>query len=195
MRRMIKTFVLICTALVTLNANASDILSVKIENESTIHVSLEHALKGQKLYLKNYEGEVLFTMTLAADQSFQKTFDLTLVKDGIYFVETETAFDIKVTPVVKNAQGVALIDTSVKLLFKPTIKVKKGMIHILFNNIEGNKVTLSINDEEGIELHEEQISNQEYVIKRAFNFAEVPSGKYTIHFTTGDRTFKEEVSI
>lgn len=195
MRRMIKTCLLILVVLVSLNAKASDILSVKVGNASTIHVSLQNALKGQKLYLKNYSGNVIFNMTLTEDKSYQKTFDLALLTDGIYFVETETAFDIKVTPVVKNSKGVALINESVNVIFKPTVKEEKGMIHVLLNNIEKSPVILSVYDNEGVLLHTERISDKEYIIKRTYNFTKVPSGEYSLYFRLRDRVFTETVSI
>ncbi|MBQ4821955.1 hypothetical protein [Aquimarina sp. MMG016] len=195
MRRVINLCVLICAVVFSTSMKAADVLSVKIGTASTIHVSLSNAAIGQQLYLKSYEGDILFNVTLQPEKTFVKSFDLELLQDGIYFVETETEFEIKVTPVLKNNKGVALINNSVTTIFKPAIDKDNGMINVMFTNAEKSQVNLYIYDKEDVLLHEEVISKNEDIIKRSFDFSKVPSGEYKVYFKLKDRTFIERVSI
>ncbi len=195
MKRVIKVSLFVCAILVSTMVKASDVLSVKIENSSTINVSLFNISKGQKLYLKDYSGAVLFNVTLDAMSSYKKYFNLNTVKDGIYFVETETEYDVKVTPVLKNPQGVALINNSLVTIFKPKVAVKNKMVRVMYTKVEKSPLHVAIYDREGYELYSEDSNDDEVIFERTYQFADVPSGKYFIYFSYKDREFKTEVSI
>ncbi len=195
MKRVINLSLLVCAILFSTVMKASDIMSVKIENSSTLNVSLSNISKGQKLYLKNYSGKILFDITLDAMPSYRKYFNLNTVKDGIYFVETETEFDIKVTPVLKNPQGIALINNSVITVFKPKILVENSMVRVMLTRSEKLPLSVSIYDSAGVMLFAEKVKNDDLIFERAYNFSGVPSGKYLINFDLKDRKFSKEISI
>ncbi|MEW7292910.1 PPC domain-containing protein [Aquimarina sp. 2304DJ70-9] len=195
MKRVINLSLLICAILFSTIVNASDVLSVKIENSSTINVSLSNTSQGQKLYLKDYSGAVLFNITLDAVSSYRKYFNLSTVEDGIYFVETETEFDIKVTPVLKNPKGIALINNSAITVFKPKVDVENTIVKVMLNRVEKSPLSISIYDREGVMLFSEKAKDDELIFQRTYSFSDVPSGKYIIYFSLKDRKFIKEVSI
>ncbi len=195
MKRVINLSLFVCAILFSTMVKASDILSVKIENSSTINVSLSNISKGQKLYLKDYSGTILFNVTLDAMPSYTKYFNMNTVEDGIYFVETETEFDIKVTPVLKNIKGVSLINNSAITVFKPKILVENTKVRVLFTRTEKSPLSVSIYDIDGFKVFNEKVDDDTLIFQRSYDFSEVPYGKYTIHFVLKDRTFIKEVSI
>ncbi len=195
MKRVINLSLLVCAILFSTIVNASDVLSVKIENSSTINVSLSNISSGQKLYLKDYSGTILYNITLEAMPSYTKYFNLNTVGNGIYFVETETEFDIKVTPVLKNAQGIALINDSSVTVFKPKVRIDNTLVRVMFTRVEESPLDVSIYDEDGNMLSNENVEDDELIFQRAYNFSAVPPGEYTIHFSLKDRKFIREVSI
>ncbi len=196
MKRVMNLCLLVaCTVLLSTTAKASDVMSVKIENSSTLNVSLSNISKGQKLYLKNYSGKVLFDITLDAMPLYRKYFDFNTVKDGIYFVETETEFDVKVTPVVKNEKGIALINQSVITVFKPKVLVENSLVRVMLTRSEKSPLHVSIYDREGVMLFRENVEEGTTIFERAYNFSGVPSGKYLIRFDLRDRKFVKEISI
>lgn len=195
MKRVINLSLLVCAFLLSTVMNASDVLSVKIENASTINVSLSNISKGQKLYLKDYSGTILFNVTLDEMPSYRKYFNFETVENGVYFVETETEFDIKVTPVLKNPHGVALINNSAVTVFKPKVHVENAMVRVMHTRIEKSPLHISIYDTEGERLFNEKAADNTPIFQRTYNFSNVPSGKYLIYFTLKDRQFIKEVSI
>ncbi len=174
---------------------ASDVLSVKIENSSTINVSLTNTAKGQKLYLKDYSGTILFNMTLEATSSYRKYFNLSAVNNGIYFVETETEFNLRITPVIKNEKGIALIDNSAITIFKPKVLVENSIVKTMMVTAEKSPLYISVYDNDGILLIKEKIEEEGPIFQRAYDFSEVPTGKYIMYFSIKDRTFTKEVNI
>ncbi|WP_299440690.1 hypothetical protein [uncultured Aquimarina sp.] len=194
MRRVIN-LCLITLVIITSNiANAAGRVSVEITNSSMVNVSLTEVVKGEKLFLKDYYGEILFNVTLEATPTYQKYFNLNNVPEGVYFVETESEYEIKVTPLLKNDKGVSLIDTSSVTVFKPLVQAENNIIKVLFNNMEKSPLNLTIYDSE-FRLLEEIIGNEETVLKRTYDFSKMPKGEYKLYFSLKDRTFIKKVSI
>ncbi|MBW1295083.1 hypothetical protein [Aquimarina litoralis] len=194
MRKVINVC-LIALVIITSNiANAAGKVSVEITNSSMVNVSLTKVEKGEKLFLKDYDGEVLFNVTLDATPTYQKYFNLSNVSDGIYFVETESPFEIKVTPLLKNQKGVSLINQSAVTVFKPLVKAENNIIKVMFNNTEKSPLNLTIYDND-FRLLEEVIGNDEALFKRTYDFSKMPKGEYQLYFSLKDRTFVKKVSI
>jgi len=175
-------------------ANAAGRVSVEITNSSMVTISLTEVTKGEKLFLKDYYGDIIFDVTLDATTNYQKYFDLGNVSDGIYFVETESLYEVKVTPLLKNQSGVSLINTSAITLFKPQINVEDNVVKVLFNNTKEEPINLTIYDNEGT-LLEEIAENREKVLRRTYDFSNMPEGEYILYVTLKDRRFISKVSI
>lgn len=195
MKRVMNLCLLMLIMLVSTTTKASDVMSVKIENSSTLNVSLLNISKGQKLYLKDYSGEVLFDVTLEKMPLYRKYFNFNTVKDGIYFVETESEFDIKITPVIKNKKGIALINTSVTTVFKPKVLVENTMVRVMLTRSDKTPLSVSIYDKEGVKLFKEDVEEGVTIFERMYNFSGVPSGEYLIYFNLKDRKFVKEIRI
>ncbi|WP_405206927.1 hypothetical protein [Aquimarina sp. LLG6339-5] len=194
MKRVINLCLIALVVITSSVANAAGRVSVEITNSSMVNVSLTEVVKGEKLFLKDYHGEVLFNVTLEATPSYQKYFNLGNVPDGVYFVETEAEYEIKVTPLLKNQKGVSLVNTSAVTVFKPLVRVESKFIKVMFNNTEKSPVNLTIYDNE-FRVLEEVIGNEEEVLKRTYDFSKMPKGEYQFYFSLKDRTFIKKVSI
>ncbi|WP_378173098.1 hypothetical protein [Aquimarina sp. SS2-1] len=194
MKRVINLCLLALVITTSNIASAAGRVSVEITNSSMVTVSLTEVEAGEKLFLKNYNGETLFNVTLEATPNYQKYFNLGNVADGVYFVETESPYEVKVTPLLKNKKGVSLINTSAVTLFKPQTSVENNLMKVLFNNTEKSPFNLTIYDSEWTVL-EEIIGNDEKIFKRTFDFSKMPKGEYLLYFSLKDRTFIKKVSI
>ncbi|KAA1246113.1 hypothetical protein [Aquimarina sp. RZ0] len=194
MKRVINLCLLAMVIAFSNFANAAGKVSVEITNSLMINVSLKEVSKGEKLYLKDYYGEVLFNITLKEMPSYQKYFNLNNVPDGIYFVETENEFDVKVTPVLKNKKGVSLIDNSSVIIFKPQVLIDNNIVKVLYNNTKKRPVTITMFDTKWNVL-DEVIDNIDDVFTHTYDFSKMPKGDYQIHFTLQDRVFIKKISI
>lgn len=197
MKNVFKTMLLAVALISSVCGTASEKIKVEISNFSMINISLSNIEQNEKLSIRDYDGQVLFNTTLKAMPVYSKYFNLGSLKDGVYFVESETAFDIKVTPVLKNSNGISLIENSKTIFFKPQVTEKNGVVKILFMNTENTDVTISISDLENI-LFEEKIEaeeNSEVAIKKAYDFSKLKPGSYQIYFYIGSRKFVNDIEI
>ena len=194
MRKVINICLLVVTILSSSVITAAGKVSVKITNSSMITISLTEVAKGEKLMLKDFYGEVLFSTTLEASSNYQKNFNLRSESDGIYFVESESEYEVKITPVLKNKQGISLIDTSSVTLFKPQVSVEDTEVKIMLNNTRNYSVDMIIYDDNNFVLEEIE-GNQEELLKRTYDFSKMPKGNYYIYFTIKDRSFINKISI
>lgn len=175
-------------------ANAAGKISVEITNSSMINVSLVDVKQGEKLFLKDYYGFVLFDLTLNASVAYQKYFNFSRVENGVYFVETESEFEIKVTPVYKSDKGISLVENSAVTIFKPQVKVNEKRVSLMFINTKKAPVSISLYDQNSVELIEEK-EIEEKIIERTYDFSTVGKGTYYLYFNMGDRAFTKEVTI
>ncbi|KAA1246114.1 hypothetical protein [Aquimarina sp. RZ0] len=194
MKRVINLCLLAMVIAFSNFANAAGKVSVEITNSLMVNVSLKEVAQGDKLYLKDYYGEMLFNITLDEMPSYQKYFNFNNVPDGIYFVETENVFDVKVTPVLKNKKGVSLIENSSIIVFKPQVNTEKNIVKVMYNNIKKLPMNMAIYDSKW-NLLEEVVNNTDEVFKNTYDFSKMPKGAYQIHFTLKDRIFIKKVSI
>ncbi len=194
MKRVINLCLLAIIIATSSIANAAGRVSVEITNSSMVTVSLTKVEKGEKLFLKDYNGQVLFNVTLDAVPNYQKYFNLSEVEDGVYFVETESIYEVKVTPVLKNKKGVSLISDSAVTIFKPQVRVDNKKVKIMFTNTEKSPLNFIIYDKEW-HLLEEIKGNDEKIFKRTYDFTKMPKGEYQLYFVLRDRTFLRKVSI
>jgi len=187
--------IFVFVVLINTIASASNILSVEVENYSTINVTLSNTSKGERLSLKDYSGTTLYDITLDGDLSYSKFFDFSEVEDGIYFVETETEFDVKITPVIKNSLGLSLIENSTVTVFKPNVSVHGGTVDILISKLDDSPVEVSIHDALGSVIYDEELGEETSVIKRTYNVESFPHGYYDIRFSVNDRVFVKEIKL
>ena len=64
MKRLMNISIFVFVVLINTIASASNILSVEVENYSTINVTLSNTSKGERLSLKDYSGTTLYDITL-----------------------------------------------------------------------------------------------------------------------------------
>ncbi|KAA1246115.1 hypothetical protein [Aquimarina sp. RZ0] len=174
-------------------ASAAGKVSVEITNSLMVNVSLKEVTQGERLFLKDYYGEVLFDTTLKAMPAYQKYFDFNNVPDGVYFVETENDFEIKTTPILKNKKGVSLIQNSAVTAFKPQVHVENKMVKVMYNNVKNLPFAVTIYDAKWTVL--EEVFNTDDLFTNTYDFSKMPSGNYQIIFTLKDKMFIKKVSI
>lgn len=194
MKRVINVSLLIITIITCTVVNAAEKFSVEISNAAMVNVSLSKVSDGDKLSLKDYSGVVLYNVTLDEMPLYNKFFNFNNVPNGIYFIETEEAHTVKVTPIIKNESGVSLIKNSAITIFKPQIHVDKSVVKLMFNNTAKEPVTVKVYDNES-RLLDEVIGNNEEILKKVYDFSKMPKGEYTFYVGQDGRSFVKKVSI
>lgn len=194
MKKVINLCLIVCFILFSTIAKASNALSVKIKNSSTIKLSLSNISNGQKLYLKDYSGNIIFHATLNAMPLYTRHFNFSKVKNGIYFVESETESEIRITSIVKDVNGISIVKDSAITIIKPKVQVNGLKVKVMMTNIDV-QLKVSIYNRNGLLIFKEEIEENKFGFQRVYNFSSLPIGKYIIHFKLKDRTFVKEISV
>ncbi|WP_025740101.1 hypothetical protein [Aquimarina pacifica] len=200
MKRVMKLSLVVFAMLLSNITAASDDISVKVENSSTINVTLSNVFKGQRLTITDYYGKVVYNVKVDRKSTlFSKVFDFETFTDGVYYVETETKSDIRITPVIKSIKGISIVDRAVETISKPKVVVEGDYLTLTYNQSQSEKSPLIIYvyDYNGSLVFEEDVKEDHEVIRRNFNISKLPIGKYTVDvtLTNSDRFFTQEIKL
>ena len=190
MKNLLKVTVLVLALVLGNIVNAKDI-EVKVKKEQLV-VSLENTQEGSSLILTDMSGEVLFKDTLM-ESSYKKALDLHSIPKGTYFLNFEKDDSIVTTVIRKDNDGVTVNKASSKIFFKPFYKTLEDKVMVSFTNPGYENATFRVYDADGNLMTTS--TNNDLVVKKTFDFSEVPAGKYMIALTVGDRTITKTITL
>ena len=190
MKNLLRVTVLVLALVLGNTLNAKDI-EVKVKKEQLV-VSLENTQGGSTLILTDMNGEVLFKDTLMKS-SYKKALDLHSIPQGTYFLKLEKEDSIVTTVISKDNEGVTVNKASSKIFFKPFYKTLEDKVMVSFTNPGYEKATFRVYDMEGNLMTSS--TNNDLVVKKTFDFSEVPAGKYMIALTVGERTITKTITL
>lgn len=129
----------------------------------------------------------LFEEEITKSRNFNKTYDMSQLPEGNYFLEVEdnkkiSEWKIQVSEKVMNIIQISEINI-------PQFVQKDNRVELNINNIAKFDTKLKVFDENGIELYEEELEDTNSV-RKIFDFSKVPPINYTIIASIGERNFK-----
>jgi len=171
---------------------AAEDLGIKVLDSQNLMVELNSGSKGNVLLLKDKFGKVLFRDSITTNLSYQKTFNMELVPNGIYYMNLDNEYRTQTTVIVKTNSGLD-IEKESSFVSKPSFKIKDKQIRVLLTNPEQRKTFLKVYDSSGILVG--NLTGKEVVLKKTLDFSNVPSGKYRIEIGTNGQNFTKEVNL
>lgn len=171
---------------------AAEDLGIKVLDSQNLMVELNSGSKGNVLLLKDKFGKVLFRDSITTNATYQKTFNLELVPNGIYYLNLDNEYRIQTTVIAKANSGLE-IEKESGFIFKPSFKIKDKQVRVLLTNPEQKKTFLKVYDSSGILVG--NLTSKESVLKKTIDFSNVPSGKYRIEIGINGQNFKKEVYL
>ena len=190
MKNLFKATVLVLVLVLGNTLNAKDI-EVKVSEEKLV-VELDNTQEGSTLILADMNGEVLFKDALM-ESSYKKALDLHSIPSGTYFLNFEKNDSILTTVITKDAEGVTVKKTESKIFFKPFYKTLEDKVLVSFTNPGYEDATFRIYDAEGTLMSSS--TNNDLVVKKTFDFSEVPAGEYVISLKVGERTITKTITL
>lgn len=188
--RMPVFVVLLLTGMI---AKASDGFNVRVTENQNLLVEMDRVEEGTILFLQDNDGNILYKDSIMLNESFRKVFNLEIIPRGTYFLNVEKENRILSTVLVKNSEGISIKEDVSGIVFKPYYKVEEEKVKFFLSNPEGNKVWVRVYDEGGVEIG--SIFSSSPVIKRTFDFSEVPSGNYNVQVKTKSRSFLNKLTV
>jgi len=171
---------------------AAEDLGIKVLDSQNLMVELNSGSMGNVLLLKDEFGKVLFKDSITTNSTYQKTFNLELVPNGIYYMNLDNESRIQTTVIVKTNSGLD-IEKESSFVSKPSFKITDKQIRVLWTNSLQKKTVLNIYDSSGILVG--NLNSKELVLTKILDFSNVPSGKYRIDIEVDEQNFTKEVNL
>jgi hypothetical protein len=171
---------------------AAEDLDIKVLDSQNLRVELNGGSQGNILLIKDKFGKVLFRDSITTNLTYQKTFNMELVPNGIYYMNLDNESRIQTTVIVKTNSGLD-IEKESSFVSKPRFEIKDKQIRVLWTNSLEKKTVMNIYDSSGILVA--NLDSKELVLKKTLDFSNVPSGKYRIEIEVNGQNFTKEVYL
>ena len=196
MKNLIKKGLLSLGLLASVAVNASNKLNVKVasDNSKILSISLMEVVAGEKVYIEDIKGEVLFSEDLQESKEYNKVFNLSSLPVGLYFIGTKEDKKIEVTPIVVSEDGVSLVENSTKTYLAPELTIEEDVLRITVRNYNKEEVSIAIYDESGTLLDSTE-SNTNTLVFGSYELSELGSKTITVSVTDGEYNFTKEYKL
>jgi len=171
---------------------AAEDLDIKVLDSQNLRVELNGGSQGNILLIKDKFGKVLFRDSITTNLTYQKTFNMELVPNGIYYMNLDNESRIQTTAIAKTNYGLE-IEKESGIVFKPLFKIKDKQVRLLLTNPEEKKAFFKVYDSYGILVG--NLKSKEVVLRKTLDFSNVPYGKYRIEIEINGQNFTKEVYL
>ncbi len=195
MKKLVKTGLLSVALLAAVVVNAAEKMNVKVLGSKALNVSLSGVAKGESLSIVDKSGITLFSEMLDQADVFEKTFDLTYLPEGVYFLESNEDKRINVSPILIANNKVSLINGGAKVYNEPRVVVENEITKVILDNSSKADVVIIVKDADDVELLRSEVLSVENIYKK-FDFSALPKGtSYTITVKEDDYYFIKEINL
>ena len=192
MKTIIRKTVLVALMLGTLTSYATG--TTLVDKKGTeAKVELVNVKKGQRLYIIDSEGEILYQERIKKDGTFIKNFDFTSLKDGLYTLELNKDFQIDITPFSVKSGRAIFKNKEVKTIFKPVVRTTNNKVLVSKFDFEATPLQVTIYYE-GDVIFKETVKGGN-VLQRVYKLRKDIKGDYRVVMKANDRTYSNEFSL
>lgn len=171
---------------------ASDI-DIRTNGNAEIIIEANNITGEERIRIFDENGTLLFFEAIH-EHDYLKTFTLSTLPVGKYFVEYENDNRINTAVVVKEKNNTLVTSNFNRVSFKPMINQKGNFLNVGMTNPKLKEVSISIIDPKGYELTEVENLNTLFVNK-TFDTKRLPKGDYSVQVNCGTHSFTKLISI
>lgn len=197
MKKILKFSFLVAAIVLTISKvqakNVDFSLKLIKEEGKTVSFSLKE-ISAIHLTIFDVNEALIYQEKVNAQNEINRTYDLTALPDGVYFLKAESERKIATYKIEVEGKVAKLGSTAISTVYKPVVTNQNGMITVNILNTEQKPVTISIYGAEQAELYTQEVGTSQYVGK-VFDLKNVQPGKYTFEIKNNGKTFVENVII
>ena len=176
----------------TMRANDGN-FSVSVKSGKVISFAINEA-KNVHVSIFNIDGGEVFNETLKSkDGKITRTYDLTALPAGTYFLETETATKVSRHEIAINGTTATVANSTVADVYKPVVFTKDGIVTVSILNNEKTPVEIKMYDDNNNEVYSETVRGEQTLAKR-FNIKSTTAKNFTLVTKYNNKTFVEAVA-
>jgi hypothetical protein len=184
----------VVSAAVQAHAGNSDFsLNLKREEGKTVSFTFKE-IKKMDLSIYDTNANLIYQEKVTSDDNIDRTYDLTALPDGIYFLKAETALKIAKYKIEVVGKMAKLSTDAISEVYKPVLTNKNGLVTLNVLNLEKAPVNVTIYNSDEVELYNETLPAETYVGK-IFDMKNCKGEKCMFVIAYNDKTFVETVAV
>lgn len=197
MKKILKfSLVLAAVVLTAVQAHAGSTdfsLDLIKEEGKTVSFSLKE-IKKIDLSIYDTNDSLIYQEKVTSEDNINRTYDLTALPDGIYFLKAESNLKISKYKIEVVGNKAKLSADAISEVYKPVLVNKNGIVTVNILNLEKAPVTVAVYNSDQTEVYTTTLAADLYVGK-IFDLTSAQNGKYTFDITYNGKTFSETVVI
>jgi hypothetical protein len=182
----------VLTAVQAHAGNADFSLDLIKEEGKTVSFSLKEITKID-LSIYDINDGLIYQEKVTSEDNIYRTYDLTALPDGIYFLKAESDLKISKYKIEVVGNKAKLSADAISEMYKPVLVNKNGIVTLNVLNLKKAPVTVVIYNADQTEVYNETLAADLYVGK-IFDLSSAQRGKYTFEITYNGKTFIDTVA-
>lgn len=182
----------VLTAVQAHAGNADFSLDLIKEEGKTVSFSLKEITKID-LSIYDINDGLIYQEKVTSEDNINRTYDLTALPDGIYFLKAESDLKISKYKIEVVGNKAKLSADAISEMYKPVLVNKNGIVTVNVLNLKKAPVTVVIYNADQTEVYNETLAADLYVGK-IFDLSSAQRGKYTFEITYNGKTFIDTVA-
>ena len=182
-------------------SNFADLtISKKGDNSKMeITLTLNDVMAGEKLFVKDEDGTLLFNKTIEKTGKFNNRFDLSELPNGVYHFEHEKEHYVKHIPFTVSYGQVSFDSTNEKFVYKPNMRVNNNHIYLSKLDLDKGEVEVDIyyagsKNKEYKLLYTENITDT-VKVEKAYRLSAQHKGDYMMVVKANGKSYVENFKI
>jgi hypothetical protein len=187
-----KKGILMVTMFATLLSFANEASFIKDDAKKTA-LTLTDVKAGNQLFIKDANGNILYSELIQKSGIYSKGFDLTSLPHGDYIFELDKDLEIKTIPFSISFKNVVVNRSKGTTSYKPHLKQKGNLLFVtkLSPNLEAMKISIYADNNSEYELlHSEKITGVQ-AIERVYK---LEKGNYKIIINSDNKEFTKFIN-
>lgn len=185
MKTITKKILVVALMLGTLTSYANINLDVTPTNEII--------KRGDLVSIYDEDGTLVYSDKMENNGNVRTMFDFSNLKDGIYTIEINKAFEIFINRFEIADRNVRFLEAERKIIHKPVFRTEKNKVLISKLALDSNEMKVELYFENDL-IHSERIDG-EAVIKRVYQLDMEEQGEYKAVIKSNGRVYIENFRI
>jgi len=193
MKTTIKKYLVAVTFLLSLVSYSTEKnISSTIEGRK-VKVEFTGVKKGQVLFIKNANSIVIYSDIIEMSGNYARTFDLTVLENGVYTTELDKKFETIIKPFLVQNRQVTFLPEENKTIFKPVIRIQDNLILISKMSLENQPIKIRLYYKG--EVIYTEIAKDTKILNRALRLLKNKKGNYTVSINADNKNYSETFKI
>lgn len=196
MNKILKISLVMAVVLTALNAaavNPDFSLDLKKVEGRKVSFTLKE-MKKVKLSIYDSNDVLIFKEDVAASGNMNRTYDLTGLPDGDYYLETESNLKIMRYKIAVVGTVAKLSTEAVSEVYKPVFLLKDGKVTMNLLNMNEVPVTVKVLDAHDLEVHKETYASG-VSFGKVFNMKKFEGKKCTFLISYDGNTYEKTIVL